>query len=114
MEEQCSVCKIIPKVLGKKFFFHLFGHEYPKLFSKDVAKHLIGLNLKLVGGLSTRGWTVHDVDVTGEKKDAAVLEERLRKDNIPHPIHLCRQKPNHSHFLCALNGIKLVLTGRGY
>ena len=114
MEEQCPVCKIIPKVLGKNFFFHVFGREYPKLLYKDAQKHFEGLDLKLVGGLTTRGWTVHDIDVTGDKKDAPELERRLRDNNIPHPIHLCRGKPNHSHFLCALNGVKLVLTGKGY
>ena len=68
------------------------------------------LNLEIVGGLNYRGWTVHDIDVIGDKKDIPALVERLEKARIKNPVHLCDSKfHKHSHFLCLIDGLKVIL-----
>ena len=114
MDEQCSTCRILPRLLGKNFFLPLFGREYPKLFYTDIKECFEGLDVSVIGGLKTRGWTSHDIDITGDRESIPVLVERLRHRHIPNPIHFCERKPNHSHLRCAWNGIKLTLTGKGY
>ena len=92
----------------------LLGHNYPKIYLKDVQKSLKGLNLEVVGGLKNRGWTSNDIDVIGEKKDILILAERLKKNKIHNPVHDCGSKDNHSHIRCVYYGIKLALTKKGY
>lgn len=92
----------------------LFGHRYSKLQLADIKRHLIGLDLEVVGGLRRRGWTINDIDVIGDKKDILTLVERLKKNGIQNPVHYCGKPFRHSHIFCAYYGIKLVLTGKGY
>lgn len=110
----CKVCGAIPKYLGKRFFEPLFGREYDRLQADTVSPLLDGLDLVLVGGLVTRGYTYHDIDVLGAHGDCACLHERLRTNGVRNPVHYCGSYTKHSHIQCAWNGVKLVLTGKGY
>ncbi len=111
----CKTCRFISHALGKKFMMPLLAHHYPLCRFGDVKKELRGLDLRIVGGLATRGWTKNDVDVVGERADIPTFESRLRKDGIPEPIHFCGSDDEpHSHLRCALYGIKMALTGKGY
>ena len=110
----CNICKKISILCGKRLFMPLLGHRYPLLALATVEPHTEGLDLSIGGGLRTRGWTYNDVDVNGSRTDAAQLDKRLKKNGIPHPIHYCGPRIGHSHLRCALYGIKLALTGKGY
>lgn len=111
----CKVCKLIGLLLGKKFIMPLLGHHYPLCYYAQVKRDLKGLNLQVVGGLVTRGWTTNDVDVIGDRADAPTLNSRLHQDGIPEPVHYCgRIGEKHSHLKCAYFGIKMALTGKGY
>ena len=101
-------------MLGKDIFVPLFGREYSKLNLADAQEHMDGLDIEIVGGLARRGWTTHDIDVVGSRRDVQLLAERLRKHNIPNPVHYFGNRIKHSHLLGIWNGIKLVLTGKGY
>jgi len=110
----CDTCKLISLLLGKKIFMPLLGHRYPRLTLAEVEPHLAGLDLVVGGGLRSRGWTYNDVDVNGDKADAKILDERLKRSGIVHPVHYRGSLTEHSHLYCAFNGIKLALTGKGY
>ena len=92
----------------------LLGHHYALCRLADVKKDMQGLDLRLVGSLPRRGWTRNDVDVVGNRADAAVLDARLRDDKILEPVHYCGDGIHHSHLRCAYFGIKMALTGKGY
>jgi len=111
---QCKTCKVIPDLLGKKFLMPLLGHRYPIITLEAVRAHVNGLDLEIGGGLESRGWTSNDVDVNGSKADIEIFDGRLKEAGIVNPIHYCGPLAGHSHALCAFNGIKLALTGKGY
>ena len=114
MNLDCRVCEIIPKLFGKKILMPLLGHRYKILLLNEVKKYVKNLDVKIVGGLIKRGWTMHDIDIRGNKKDIAVLAHRLKENNIPNPVHYCGEIDSHSHIECVYYGIKMALTGRGY
>ena len=92
----------------------LLGHNYPKVSFEEVSAHVGDLHLEIVGGLAQRGWSVHDVDVIGQKADVPEFVSQLRARGVVHPVHYCGDGVHHSHLRCALYGIKLAFTGRGY
>lgn len=111
---ECRTCALIPLLLGKSIMMPLLGHHYAKLMYAELAPHLFGLDLVVVGGLKNRGWTLNDIDVRGTKFDVVVLAQRLQNADIRNPIHYCGTYDFHSHISCAYYGVKLALTGRGY
>ncbi|MDO8514837.1 MAG: hypothetical protein Q7S50_04830 [bacterium] len=111
---QCKTCKVISRFSGKKFLMPLLGHRYSIITLEAVRVHVSDLDLEIGGGLETRGWTSNDIDVNGTRADVSVFAKRLKQNGIEHPVHYCGPHTGHSHVLCALNGIKLALTGRGY
>lgn len=112
--DTCKVCAVLPHLLGKKLFLPLLGHNYKKITREEVTPFLDGLDLKIVGGLEKRGYTKNDIDLIGEKKDVQILAERLLKVGVVNPLHYCGGEGRHSHLECALNGIKLAFSGKGY
>lgn len=109
---RCATCEIISEILGKRFFERYF-FENNTLKADDIYPLLDGLDLQLVG-LKDRGWTVHDIDVTGSTKDVLVFVKRLKKHHITNPVHFCGERGHHSHIKCLWNGVKLLLGGEGY
>ena len=105
---------MISILCGKKIFMPLLGHRYPRITLPGIQQYTEGLDVVIVGGLQNRGWTCNDIDVLGSKQDAKIFDERLKKNGVMHPVHYCGPLTNHSHVVCAFNGIKLALTGRGY
>lgn len=70
-----------------------------------------GLNLQIIGGLVRRGWTIHDIDVVGEPDDVRIFSERLRRAGINNPVHYGSKLRKHSHLVCLLDGLKVILQG---
>lgn len=93
---------------------NLFVYGRSRITLKQIEPHLAGLELRIVGGLSERGWTENDIDVLGERTHAATLSARLRLCGILNPVHWCGTYEAHSCVSCAYFGVKLVLTGKGY
>ena len=110
----CKVCKIVPVLLGKAIFLPLLKRTGGYIQCVDIEPLLQDLSLELVGGLVTRGYTTHDIDIIGDKRDIPVFVDRLRQASIPNPIHYCGKKERHSHWQCVYYGLKLAVTGRGY
>lgn len=100
----CRLCKLLSRTVGRILFWVL-GVKWARLEADQVRPHFEGLDLDLVGGLKTRGWTTHDVDVVGSAEHAAVLAERLRKAGIRNPVHHCSNAGGHSHFACIRGGL---------
>lgn len=110
----CRTCKIISALLGKNLFMGLFVHGRSRITFRQVEPCLSGLKLRIVGGLSERGWTDNDIDVIGDRTHVSTFSARLRAVGILNPIHWCGTYEVHSCVSCAYFGIKLVLTGKGY
>lgn len=71
-----------------------------------------GLDLELVGGLKTRGWTIHDIDVAGDIMDVPKFIERVEKEGIQNPVHFCDYGfKKHSHLLCIKDGLGVIFYG---
>ena len=85
-----------------------------EIFFDDINKYAEGLDIKIVGGLSDRGHTRHDIDIIGNKKHIPVFVKRLRTNLIFNPVHYCGGFKTHSHLKCIFYGLKLVFTGKGY
>lgn len=100
--------------MGSKLVMPLVCRNSNKIFFKDINKYAKGLNIKIVGGLSDRGYTYHDIDVVGDKKDVLIFVRRLNRDAISNPVHYCGGFDDHSHLKCTFYGLKLVFTGKGY
>lgn len=113
-EQSCKICSAIPKILGKKYLMPLLGHSYPRIERESLLPLLTTHNLVLVGGLATRGFTQNDIDVLGEHDDVVAFAEKIRELGIKNPVHHCGTHTHHSHLSCAINGIKLAFTGRGF
>ena len=103
----CRLCKLLSRTVGRTLFW-ILGVQWPKLEATQVYPHLEGLELDLVGGLKTRGWTTHDVDVVGSAAAAVELTERLRKAGIRNPVHHCSNAGGHSHFACIRGGLSAL------
>ncbi len=110
----CRFCEVISSLLGKRLFMFLFKEKWKSVHKKRLEKYLHNLNLEIVGGLTKRGWTVHDIDVMGNHSKVVIFHQRLKKAGIQNPIHYCGTNKNHSHILCLWNGIRLIFGKNGY
>lgn len=111
--KRCYTCEIISEALGKRLFERYF-FKYNKIEKKEIDALLYDLNLRVVGGLLKKGWTVHDIDIVGSSEDVLKFVERLKKHQITNPVHFCGSDKNHSHFKCLWNGLKILLGGKNY
>ena len=100
--------------MGKKMFMSLFGRIYRRITLKEVESLLDGLDLAIVGGLKSRGYTNNDIDIVGAKGDVSILAGRLAKKNIDNPLHYCGNRSRHFHSTTIYYGIKMAITGKGY
>lgn len=112
--KECKTCRFMSRAMGGRIVMPIVCRKSNKIFLEDVKKHTGGIRIRIVGGLSDRGYTHHDIDVVGDKKDVPRFVERLRSDSISNPVHYCGGFKTHSHLECILNGLKLVFTGKGY
>ena len=111
LEGGCRLCKALSRSIGRLLFWVLDAH-WDRLEASQVRPHLAGLDLVLVGGLHSRGWTTHDVDVVGTPVAAAALAERLRAAGIHNPVHHCNTATGHSHFACIRGGLQALFAER--
>ena len=102
------------RAMGGRIVMPFVCRKSKKIFLKDIKKYTKGINIKIIGGLSDRGYTPHDIDVVGDKKDLLIFIKRLKKNSISNPIHYSGGFKNHSHLKCIYYGLKLVFTGKGY
>ncbi|HAJ44404.1 TPA: hypothetical protein DCX62_02070 [Candidatus Azambacteria bacterium] len=105
---------MISHLLGKRIFMFLLNRKWEKLYKKDLGWHIKDLNIEIVGGLNKRGWTVHDIDVVGNRNDVVIFNDRIRGALIKNPIHYCGSSINHSHLMCLFNGVKLIFGRNGF
>jgi hypothetical protein len=99
----------LSRTVGRLLYFFL-GKKWGRLEAAQVHPHLRGLGLELVGGLATRGWTLHDVDVVGARADVPRLVARLRAAGVRHPVHYCGGS-KHSHLDCIRGGLAVLVRG---
>jgi len=95
----------------------LLHEKWRKLKEEDIDEYLKGLDLELVGGLYNRGYTVHDVDICGTRRDVPTFAHRLSEAGIKNPVHYCGHLSHPhflNHFVCLKNGAKLILFHKGY
>jgi hypothetical protein len=109
-ETGCRFCKALSRTVGRLLYFVL-RKKWEHLDAGQVRPHLRGLDLELVGGLKTRGWTVHDVDVIGSRSDVLQLVKRLRKAGVRNPVHFCNGYGKHSHVQCIAGGLAALFLG---
>lgn len=117
LPQRCLICEISSSILGKKAEMFLLHEKWKKIYLNQVDSYLKGLDLKIVGGLHNRGWTIHDVDIVGTNRDVPIFARRLTEAGIENPVHYCgRQSHRHilNHLLCLKNGAKLILFHKGY
>ena len=114
MEAEIKTCKLC--LFGSKVFGHgltyLLGKKYDKVLIGQVDPCLVNLNLVVVGGLKNWGYTEHDIDVVGNKKDIPLLIQRLTKNKIDNLVHyrgLLGDK--HSHLTALVNGFLVTFFG---
>jgi hypothetical protein len=108
-QKGCLVCKFLSRTVGR-LLYAFTRQRWDRLEASRVEPHLQKLSLHLVGGLATRGWTVHDIDVIGAKADVPRLVGRLRAAGIMHPVHYCGGA-SHSHVQCIREGLRVLLQG---
>lgn len=112
--KDCRICKFFSRTLGR-FLMRVLNRKWERITIGQVSGKKKNLDLEIVGGLRSRGWTVHDIDVVGDKEDAKVFAKRLRKARVDNPVHFCSiSEENHSHALCLWNGLMLIVRGIGY
>jgi len=111
--KDCKICKFFSRAFGRPLMF-LLGRNWKKISREEILAQRGILNLEIVGGLKKRGWTSHDIDVIGNKKDVSAFAKRLRKAKINNPVHYCGNAEDHSHILCLWNGLILIVKGIGY
>ncbi len=108
--QECKTCEIISEVLGKRLLERFFLKNR-KLEKEAIIALIKDLDIQLVGGLSDRGWTEHDIDVIGDARSISILAKRLHDHKVYNPIHVVGSPGKHSHFLCLWNGLKLIFNG---
>jgi len=93
----------------------ILNKKWGRITEKEVILQKEDLNLEIIGGLKNRGWTVHDIDVIGDKRDVNTFAQRLKKAKINNPVHFCGgMNGKHSHISCLWNGFMLIIEGKGY
>lgn len=102
------------RAMGGRIVMPIVCIKSNKIFIKDIEKYTKGLEIRIVGGLSDRGYTNHDIDVVGNKEHISLFVKRLRVNSVHNPVHYCGGFENHSHLKCTYYGLKLVFTGKGY
>ncbi len=112
--KECRVCRFMSRAMGGRIVMPIVCRKSDKIFLEDIKKHVRGIDIRIVGGLSDRGYTHHDIDVVGNKEHLPLFAERLRTNSVRNPIHYCGGFNTHSHLECAFYGLKLVFTGKGY
>ena len=91
---------------------HLLGKRWDKITIEQVYPFFEGLDLKIIGGLSNRGYTNHDIDVVGIKRDVPILVERLAAKSIDNLVHYCGPVSEaHSHLEALINGFLVTFLG---
>lgn len=112
--KRCKTCEIISEICGKRLLYRIF-YKNKRVTKEQILPLAKDLKIKVVGGLVRRGWTLHDIDVVGNRQDVAIFSRRLRKNQISNPIHFCgRTSEKHSHLRCLWNGLMLILRGNKY
>lgn len=107
----CLFCKSLSRIFGHPLMF-LVGKRWERVERKDVVHHMNSLQLQLVGGLVTRGWTVHDIDVIGSEADVPLFVQRLERSGIHNPVHFCDDGfVKHSHLRCIREGLEVLFLG---
>jgi len=99
--QDCKLCFFGSRLFGHGLT-HLLGKRWNKITIGQVRASFDGLDLKIVGGLINRGYTNHDIDVVGYKKDVSILVQRLTSKNINNPVHYCGIASGEHHHLQAL------------
>lgn len=111
---ECKLCRFASRAMGGRIVMPIVCRKSKKIFLEDIQEYTRGLELKIVGGLSDKGYTRHDIDVVGNKKHLPLFIKRLKENSINNPIHYCGGFDTHSHLECIFYGLKLVFTGKGY
>lgn len=107
----CKLCYFGSRVFGHGLT-NLIGKKYNKITLEQVGPCLAGLNLTIVGGLNNRGYTEHDIDVVGDKKDIKEFIKRLSEINIDSLVHYCGPSGlKHSHIVALVNGFQVTFLG---
>ncbi len=107
----CKLCYFGSRVFGHGLT-NLLGKKYKKITLDQIEPHLSGLNLFIVGGLKNRGYTEHDIDVVGDKKDIKEFIKRLAEINIDSLVHYCGpSQSKHSHMVALVNGFQVTFLG---
>lgn len=107
--KRCRACEITSELLGKRLLERIFLKNH-RLTAEKVSELAKGLSIEIVGGLKSRGWTEHDIDLVGSARDIAIFSKRLKAHRIYNPIHIVGLPHHkHSHFLCLRNGLKLIV-----
>lgn len=111
MTQDCKLCIFGSRLLGHGLT-HLLGKRWSKITIEQVQPHLEGLDLRVVGGLIKRGYTDHDIDVVGYKKDVSKLVMRLTSQKINNLVHYCGPvSGTHSYLPALLYGLLVTFLG---